>query len=139
MKTLEFDSINEIIEIEDLDDEWLGYCIKTEKDTIEFKLWNGSSCCEKFYMDTSDVMNSLLGNKLISCDIDVEDCDLSVFDPKSDVHECNGAMIYNERVIFKINTDNDPVYLVFGNIHNGYYSHRCEVILNGNCVCESWV
>lgn len=47
----------------------------------------------------------------------------------------------NYRIVseFCIDKHIDAWYFVLGNIHNGYYYHQCEVILNDECIFESWV
>jgi hypothetical protein len=99
-----------------------GYLVVTDQQTIKVGISSGQSCCENFgYLSTNDDLKEFEGANLLS----VEVVDEALNNKKIEELEyldAGGAMFVN----FK--TDRGVLQLVAYNGHNGYYGHSAVLI-----------
>ena len=79
-------------------------------DDTGFVLWdNGQSCCERRYMHTDDDLQSLVGQCLVSIDVETGESGESEWGEEKEVQ------------FLKIQTDQGFATVANYNVHNGYY------------------
>lgn len=69
---------------------------------------SGQCCCEQRYLHTSDDLDDLVGDKLVSIQVDGVKC----LDESGEEHEV---------AFLKVSTNRDSVVIETHNEHNGYY------------------
>lgn len=102
------------------DEEYVGFTVTTDRQTIRLGISAGVMCCEKYgYFMTNDSVSEFIGAKLL--DVKVVDTSLKVHPVESDG--------WNERQTMFVNLETDRGTLQFTayNEHNGYYGHQAKV------------
>ena len=99
-----------------------GYQIITDSQTIKIGISNSQCCCEDFgILTTNDNIEDFVESELISIEI----VDSALNNKKLEELEyldCGGAMFVN------FNTTKGLLQLVAYNAHNGYYGHDAVLI-----------
>ena len=110
-----------ILRIEDLDGDWDGYRVITDKQTITLGIENGASCCEvwgHFWMN--DKPEDFIGAHITGVTVTDEALNTAKLEPDE----------YDERSVMFVNIETDRGTLQFTayNSHNGYYGHTAKVV-----------
>lgn len=92
--------------------------IKTDIGEIRWTFESDRSCCECFGVELSQPLASLVGKKLINIDF-------------NDVSEKDDSWTYTNTGILTIKLEDGDWTARFYNIHNGYYAHNLDIIIDG--------
>ena len=103
-------------------DEYDGFVIVTDQQTIKIGISNGQSCCESFgCLITNDNTKEFIGAKLLSIAIVDNQLDTKKIEALEYLGE-GGAMFVN------LETNNGTLQFVAYNAHNGYYGHDAVLV-----------
>lgn len=115
--------ISEVLDHKIEGEEYDGFRIRTNKQTIYVVIDNCQRCCEDWgYISTptADEVSELIGTKLLSIDIVNQSLN------KTEFVSCPA---YEDDFMFvHFNTDRGVFELAVYNHHNGYYGHRAKLI-----------
>jgi len=102
-------------------EEFEGFQIITDKQTIKLGIARGKSCCEVWgYFMTNDNLEEFLGSTLQ---------DISITDTSLNTKTIEDRGIYKAYLMFvNLSTDNGVLQFTAYNEHNGYYGHSAIVI-----------
>lgn len=102
-------------------DDFDGYIIKTDQQTIKIGISNSQSCCENWgYLTTNDDLQEFVGAKLTA---------IKLVDTALNVKPIEDHDLYEPSLMFvNFATDRGTMQLVAYNDHNGYYGHDAVVI-----------
>lgn len=102
--------------------EFTGYEITTNNQTIQFGIQAGQSCCENYgYFSSEDDLNQFIGAELL--DIQLTDTALN-----TNKLEKRGFSDYVNLMFVTFKTNKGVFQLTVYNDHNGYYGHNAVII-----------
>jgi hypothetical protein len=102
--------------------EFDGYQIVTDHQTIQFGIDNGQSCCESWgSMITNDEAAEFIGANLIGISITDQALNNKKIEDLEHL-DCGGVMFVN------FETDKGLLQFAAYNSHNGYYGHEAVVV-----------
>lgn len=110
---------NIIIKKKSQNQEFFGYIIETTLGNLECLMSNESQCCEQAYSDENGIAN-LIGEHLVSVKFPFFYSKMKCFSETSKVNRLGDDS--NHRYFVEIKSQKRTCYIVFGNIHNGYYA-----------------
>lgn len=98
-----------------------GYQIITDKQTIKLGISDGQSCCERSgYFMSEDDFSEFIGANLI---------DLAITDTCLNTKKLEAEELYESDLMFvNLNTNKGLLQFVAYNSHNGYYGHSAVVV-----------
>lgn len=108
-----------ILAIAELQEDYDGYQVTTDKRKITVAVSNGQSCCESWgYMSSDDVFENYIGAALLK--VDVVDTALGAKTDPGNIDEGTAYFVnfYTSRGMFQL-----AVY----DSHNGYYGHTFKL------------
>lgn len=114
-----------ILDIKEIDNDYCGYVIKTDKQEIKILIDNFSRCCESWgYFSSEDDFTQFIGSDYLG---------ISLVDTaynKRSLEQCPN--VYEDGGICFVNIETNIGTLQFAvyNIHNGYYGHSVEIVSN---------
>lgn len=112
------------LDIKEIDNDYCGYVIKTDKQEIKILIDNSAHCCESWgYFSSEDDFTSFIG-----CDY----LGISVVDTAYNKRSLDQCPSLDEGGVCFVNIETSLGTLQFAvyNAHNGYYSHNINVISN---------
>lgn len=106
-----------------------GFLITTNVQTIKVGISNGQSCCENWgYFMTNDNPEEFIGQDLLRVDI-VDTC--------LNKEKMEGLCYEGSCMFVNFETSNGTLQFTVYNEHNGYYGHEAVVISNQLNVSET--
>lgn len=110
--------MEKILKIQEINGEWGGYEIVTDKQNVTLLIDNDQSCCEDWgWFWSNDNPQDFIGAELLGISI----TDTALRSEKVvDVHE-------GDTMFVNIETSNGLLQFVAYNAHNGYYGHIAKV------------